>query len=249
MDLFGFEPEFIPGQEHPDEIVRRISFYIHCHFGVMEAVGIRSDWRRAWEIIFADAIGGEDKAGDDLLADIVKGTCGWSVKTSGSERRSPSLKAGAHFNYGALTLNVMAEHLGQDTLFGSDLASDPNELGQIITERGLKRVKGSKEQQRIETLREAFLLRNDKKGEFVFFDREFEFPSDLNWVWGKALGSVHGYVGDEKVATFSEKGHRLDMFSRIPDDAVFFSVIGDHIPKELVDVIEQLKEIVKAHEF
>lgn len=168
--------------------------------------------------VFAEAIGGEHRASPLGIADVVKGSCAWSVKTVKAkvpaDRREVRLISGRN---------------SPDYSFGiSDPREDAAKTGEAVLSIWNARVNEALSS--FDDLRIVVLVRNFPDRRFLIFEEEARrfTPSDYSWGFNRQ----NNLEGNERLSgrhafTWQPSGSQFTIIRRVPASARNFRIAKD----------------------
>ena len=168
--------------------------------------------------VFAEAIGGEHRASPLGIADVVKGSCAWSVKTVKAkvpaDRREVRLISGRN---------------SPDYSFGiSDPREDAAKTGEAVLSIWNARVNEALSS--FDDLRIVVLVRHFPDRRFLIFEEEARrfTPSDYSWGFNRQ----NNLEGNERLSgrhafTWQPSGSQFTIIRRVPASARNFRIAKD----------------------
>ena len=181
--------------------------------------------------VFAAAVGGEHRASPLGVADVVKGTCAWSVKTV--KAKVPSTQK---------QVRLISGRNSPDYSYGiSDPREDPNKTGNAVLSIWNARVNEALEE--FDDLRIAVMIRNFPDRRFLIFEGEAHryTPSDYRWQIN-AQNNLEGIelLTDRHAFTWQPSGSQFTIIRLVPASARAFSI---PVEVPVVDPCEVLGQI------
>ena len=181
--------------------------------------------------VFAMAVGGEHRASPLGVADVVKGTCAWSVKTV--KAKVPSNRQ---------QVRLISGRNSPDYSFGiSDPREDPNKTGSAVLSIWNARVNEALEE--FDDLRIVVMIRNFPDRRFLIFEDEARrfIPSDFRWQVN-AQNNLEGIelLTDRHAFTWQPHGGQFTVIRRVPGSARNFNIAVDVPVVEPSDVLTQI---------
>lgn len=165
--------------------------------------------------VFAEAVGGEHRASPLGVADVVKGTCAWSVKTV--KAKVPSDRK---------NVRLISGRNSHDYSYGiSDPREDTTKTGNAVLSIWNARVNEALEE--FDDLRIVVLIRNFTDRRFLIFEEEARryTPSDFRWHIN-AQNNIEGYelLTDRHAFTWQPHGGQFTVVRSVPASARKFGI-------------------------
>lgn len=181
--------------------------------------------------VFAEAVGGEHRASPLGVADVVKGTCAWSVKTV--KAKVPS---------GRKNVRLISGRNSPDYSYGiTDLREDPTKTGNAVLSIWNARVNEALEE--FDDLRIVVLIRNFRDRRFLIFEEEARryIPSDFRWQINPQ-NNLEGYeiLTGRHAFTWQPYGSQFTIIRLVPVSAREFEIAVDVPVLDTRDVLDQV---------
>ncbi len=192
-------------------------------------------------MIFANAVGGEDRSSPLGVADVVLKDCAWSVKT---------VKSGKPFTQKKVRL-ISGRNSPNYSLDISDPLIDISETGNAVLSIWNARVDESFAE--FNDLRVVVLVRNVPKKQFLVFEEEAVRFTLTDYEWKKnKRGNLEGFSISDDIHRFTWQPHgsQFTIFRHVPPSAHRFSINRDVRTltySEVQEIIEFTADWITIH--
>ncbi|MDD1783221.1 hypothetical protein LRP49_18800 [Enterovibrio sp. ZSDZ35] len=196
------------------ELSEKARFKICRSLAYLIAVGEKDLSGDKWEQIFANGIEGTNLSRPLGLADVVKDSFSWSVKTV--KNTNP---------HKAKTVRIISGRNNVTYSFGIENPLEDIALtGEAVLAIYNERVKAAKSGYK--DLTHAILVRSPDLNEFTYFEKDADFvnPKDIRWEKNER-GNLQGFDAEGKhVFTWQPNGSQFTILYTIPDNAQKFTL-------------------------
>ena len=222
----------------PDEVLRKIGQQLIHRIAVGNADISGDDFG----MIFASAVGGEDRSSPLGIADVVANECAWSVKTVKSEKP---------FNQARVRL-ISGRNSPNYSLDISDPLADISKTGGAVLSIWNARVNESLSE--FKELRVVVFIRNLASRQFAIFEQEaVRFtPTDYRWETNKR-GNLEGFSIEDDTHRFTWQPHgsQFTIVRQVPPSVRQFSInreVRTLTYSEVQDILSFTADWITIHE-